>query len=866
MTAPGTADAPTPERHAWWASTRRVFSDQTGGAALLLIATITALVWVNSPFGSSYEALWHTEFRIGIGDSEFALDLRHWVNDGLMAFFFFIVTLEVKRELVIGEFADRRRAAVPALAALAGLVLPAVIYVLFNLGDSAVAAWGVVISTDTAFLLGMLALLGAACPPQLRVFLLALAIADDVGALTVIALFYTSDLRLLPLLAALLTLALMFGLRWLRVWRGPAYLVLAVVGWAALYLSGIHATLLGVAIALSTPAYLARRSDVDDAVRLARAYQQSPNPEFARAARLSIDRSVPPGERQQTLWRPWTNYVFVPIFALANAGVPLSVDALRQAATSSVTLGVIAGLVLGKLIGIVAGTELAVRLHLGRLAPGLRLPHIAGGAALSGIGFTISLLIVDLAFDDDAKANQARIGILAASLLAALLGSGLLIGVHRRLDHDSGTPTLLDPPVDPACDHIRGPVDAPLTLLGFGDFTAPYRGRGAISELHERLGNRFRYVFRHAPADPTRPHAQLAAEAAEAAGAQGRFWEMHDRMFDTDDELSPSELLSYAEDMGLDMQRFARDLGSGRYSGHVAHDLESALASGYTGTPTFFVNGHRHIGPHDAQTLAAALLAEAEENATAGALHDPAAPSSAAVVAAVGEQHPEQQLPDLPADLPETPDQGGDHPRLTDTQITHLASAGSRKQTARGDVLYRPGDPEYAFHVVLSGTVAVVGQIGEDVPVIRVHGPGRFLGALDLFEDRPVQRSAVVVRSGEVLRLTVDQLREVFDQHPDIRDIVVRAYLVRSAIGYQLSADLRILGNTDSHRIAQMRDAAVARGLTVHIIDVAGDEYGKRLLRELDIAQSDLPVVLTRSGEILYDPSDSELSAIHPSQ
>ncbi|HYO35450.1 MAG TPA: Na+/H+ antiporter NhaA, partial [Geodermatophilus sp.] len=412
---------------------RQRLRTEAGGAGLLLAATVVALLWANSPWGGSYETFWHTEFAVRFAGAELALDLQHWVNDGLMVFFFFVVGLEIKRELVMGELTDRRRAAVPALAAVTGLAVPALVYVAFTLGDEAASAWGVVISTDTAFLLGVLALVGPACPAQLRLFLLTLAIADDVGALTVIALFYTEDLAVGPLLLAVLGLALMVALRYLNVWRGPAYLVLGLAVWVAMYLSGVHPTLAGVVIALFTPAYPARRDEVADAARLTRAYQQSPNPEFARAARLSIDRSVSASERLQQLWQPWTSFVIVPVFALANAGVPLTGETLRTAATSPVTLGVVAGLVLGKLVGILVGTGLAVRLRLGELAPGLTWLQLAGGAALSGIGFTISLFIVDRAFDDEARADQARVGVLVASVLAALLGWALFrLADHRR--------------------------------------------------------------------------------------------------------------------------------------------------------------------------------------------------------------------------------------------------------------------------------------------------------------------------------------------------------------------------------------------------------------------------------------------------
>ena len=595
----------------------RQLQTSAGSAGLLLAATVIALVWANSPVAASYDRFWHTELAVRLGGAELALDLKHWVNDGLMAFFFYVIGLEVKRELVIGELADRRRAAVPALAALAGLVVPALFYAVFNLSSEAVSAWGVVISTDSAFLLGVLALVGRSCPPQLRVFLLALSVADDVGALCVIALFYTENLRVGMLALSALGVALIFGLHWLKVWRGPAYLIVAVAAWVAMYLSGVHPTLLGVISALITPAYTTRREEVADAARRTRAYLQSPNSEFARAAQLSIHRSVPVTDRMQGLWQPWTSLVIVPLFALANAGVSLTGGALRAAATSPVTLGVVAGLVLGKLVGILLGTGLAVRLRFGALAPSLTGWHLAGGAALSGIGFTISLFIVDLAFTDERLADQARVGILAASVLATLLGSVLLWFAARRSPESATRHTLLDPPVDPDRDHVRGLVSAPLTLVEYGDFECPFCGRatGAGSELRERFGDRLRYVFRHAPLTEIHPHAQLAAEAAEAAAAQGQFWEMYDRLFANQDRLAITDLLEHAAALGLDVPRFADDLSAGVHARRVQQDVASAEASGVAGTPTFFVGGRQHTGPHDADTLAAALLAGAGEDA-----------------------------------------------------------------------------------------------------------------------------------------------------------------------------------------------------------------------------------------------------------
>ncbi|SET09060.1 Na+/H+ antiporter NhaA [Geodermatophilus poikilotrophus] len=847
---------------------RQRLRTEAGGAGLLLAATVIALLWVNSPWGGSYETFWHTEFAVRFAGAELALDLQHWVNDGLMVFFFFVVGLEIKRELVMGELTDRRRAAVPALAAVTGLAVPALVYVAFTLGDEAASAWGVVISTDTAFLLGVLALVGPACPAQLRLFLLTLAIADDVGALTVIALFYTEDLAVGPLVLAVLGLAFMIGLRYLNVWRGPAYLVLGLAVWVAMYLSGVHPTLAGVVIALFTPAYPARRDEVADAARLTRAYQQSPNPEFARAARLSIDRSVSASERLQQLWQPWTSFVIVPVFALANAGVPLTGETLRAAATSPVTLGVVAGLVLGKLLGILLGTGLAVRLRLGELAPGLTWLQLGGGAALSGIGFTISLFIVDLAFDDEARADQARVGVLVASVLAALLGWALFrLADRRRPPGAGGRPVLLDPPVDVDRDHVRGPADAPLTLVEYGDFECPFCGRatGTVEELRERFGDRLRYVFRHVPLVDVHPHARLAAEAAEAADAQGRFWEMHDRLFAGQDRLMPTDLLEHAAAAGLDVSRFARDLGSSRFARRVEEDVESAEVSGVTGTPTFFVNGRRHTGPFDADSLAAALLADGAEDGLPPSGDDGL---TGLVLPALGQRRGEPRpeaddVPaDVPADLPETPDRDGAFPRLTDEQVALVERSATRLRCAPGDTLFREGDAGYAFHVVVSGTVAVVedhGRTGQRV--ISVHGRHRFLGELDLFSGQPVSLTALVLQPAEVLRVEREQLRAVFTADPALKELVLRAFLLRRSMLLELAADLRIVGRGGSPDSRRLQELARSRRLSAGFVDLDAGGDGAAVLTELGVTEDDLPVVVWRRGGVLRNPTDDEVLA-----
>ncbi|GAA4828512.1 Na+/H+ antiporter NhaA [Actinomycetospora corticicola] len=591
------------------AEARRGDSSETLAAVFLLVATLLALIWANSPWGWTYDVFWHGHIAISIAGTGIDLDLQHWVNDGLMALFFFVIGLEVKRELAIGELRDRSQAAVPLAAAIAGLALPAVLFLLLNPSGPAAAAWGVVISTDTAFLLGALAVVGPGRAERLRIFLLTLAVADDVGALAIIALVYTDELHWIPLLVAVVGLAAVWQLRRLQVWRGGGYLVVSLVTWVALHESGVHATLAGVLIALLLPVYPPRRREVERAAELTRRFRQSPNPEYARTARLGLDRAVSVNERLMQLFQPYTAFIIVPLFALANAGVALDGETLAAAATSPLTWGIVLGLVVGKFIGISGATALLRR----KLPPGLTMPQVAGGAALSGIGFTISLFIVDLALaDEPALADQARIGVLAASALALVLGTV----VFKAAPQPEGPSLDLLRPVDPKRDHIRGPVDAPLTIVEYADFECPFCGKatGGIRQVREHFGDRLRYVFRHFPLHEYHPDAQQAAEFAEAAAEQGRFWEAHDHFFAHADALDRDSLYAHATALGLDQDRLEEDLRDGDTANRVSDDEIDARTSELPGTPTFFlgVTGRtpqRLEGPHDAATLIAALEA-----------------------------------------------------------------------------------------------------------------------------------------------------------------------------------------------------------------------------------------------------------------
>jgi NhaA family Na+:H+ antiporter len=755
---------------------RAYLRTETGSAGLLLAATVLALLWANSPLSGLYEDLWGLHVAISIGDFfEYDHDLRHWVNDGLMVLFFFVIGLELRRQFSMGELTDRSRFTIPALGAIAGLIVPALVYLALNPSGEAARGWGIAMATDTAFVLGALAVVGPAFPAHLRVFMLSLSVVDDIGALLAIAIFYSEDVWLKPLLIAAVCVLAMALVSRVRVFRGPVYLVVGIVLWVAMVESGIHPTLAGVVLGLLVSAFAPRPEDVREAGALARAFGQSPLPELARSAKLSVERAVSPNERLTELLHPWSSFFVVPVFALANAGVAIDGELLERAFTSSVTWGVIAGLVGGKLVGIGAMSLLGVRLGLGQLPGRIRPGELLGGAALGGIGFTISLFVADLAFESPVLADEARVGILTASVLA--LGvAWAIFAIDRRLAADDRDAPImaLDRPVDPAVDHIRGPADAPLTLVEYGDFECPFCGRatGAVDEVLERLDGRVRYVFRHLPLPDVHPHAELAAEAAEAAAEQGAFWAMHDRLFAHPDALEPTDLVDHAAALGLDVERFARSLGAGDHAARVRKDVASAEASGAEGTPTFFVNGRRLLGRYDADALLAALL-DGEE-----------LPPTAEAPAPTRWHLPDDGVGPTALDLEEIKIEpvSDAYPRLSDGQIATLAQFGERRPITRGEPLFPADDSAADFAVVLSGAVAMVLGYGERNFVGRVHGPRSFIGELALLRGETTLTTPVGARDGEVLVVPAERFPEALAADLELRDIISRAYLLRRAM------------------------------------------------------------------------------------
>lgn len=411
---------------------RAFLANEAGGGAALLAMTVLALLWANSPWWRSYGDVWNAEVVVGIGGHLVGMDLLRVVNEGAMALFFLILGLEIARELTTGELRDRRTVLVPALGAVGGMLVPIGCYLAATWGSPDRHGWGIVMSSDTAFVLGVLALFGPRCPDQLRLFLLALAVVDDIGAITVMAVFYTEHVRLVPLVLAGVLVVAILALRWLGVWRLAPYIALAVLLWVAVYRSGVHPTLAGVLVGLLISARPSRREQVQRLTVYGRALIEEQTPQRARLAVQAASAAVSPSERLQDVLHPWSAYLVVPAFGLANAGVHLSPALLHEAATSRLTLGIAGALVVGNAIGITGFSTAALRLGLGELPGRVRYSHLAGGALLAGIGFTISLFITDLAFDDAAQRDQAKIGILAGSLVAAVLGAVVLRWLGRR--------------------------------------------------------------------------------------------------------------------------------------------------------------------------------------------------------------------------------------------------------------------------------------------------------------------------------------------------------------------------------------------------------------------------------------------------
>jgi Na+/H+ antiporter NhaA len=595
------------------APVRAFLRTESASSGVLAAAILAALIWSNLAT-TSYDAVWHTHFSISLGNAGLSLDLRTWINSGLMTLFFLVVGLEARREFDLGELRDRSRFVLPCVAGLAGMLLPVLIYLAVNLGGDGAHGWGVAMSTDTALALGLLAIFGRRVPDRMRVFLLTVSVVDDLVALVVIVVVYSVHVDMLPLGIAIAAFALLVLAVRLRVRHSLVFVGLGVLTWAALLESGVDPVVAGLAIGLTASAYSPARGDLEHATGLFRLFREQPTPELARTATAGLTSTLSPNERLQHLYHPWTSYVIVPLFGLANAGLVIDGGFLLHAYTSPITIGIIAGYVIGKPVGIVGMSWLVAKLSGERIRPQVGWASVLVSGMIAGIGFTVSLLIATLAFQGP-ELEQAKLGLLSAAVIASVLAwtvfrITLLMPPRRRalaLLGDADVLVDLAVPVDPARDHIRGPANASVTIVEYGDFQCPYCGRAEPVVRTLLTDDDIRYVWRHLPLTDVHPQAELAAEASEAAAAQGKFWEMHDLLLDRQDRLRLTDLLQYADELGLDRDQFYDHLKRHVFAGRVAQDVESADLSGVSGTPTFFINGQRHYGAYDIQTLTDAV-------------------------------------------------------------------------------------------------------------------------------------------------------------------------------------------------------------------------------------------------------------------
>ncbi|WP_432163563.1 Na+/H+ antiporter NhaA [Streptomyces tendae] len=587
----------------------------SAGAAITALAVAAALVWANTA-PDAYDAFWETRLEAGLGSRHLGWSLRTWVDSGLMTLFFLVVGLEARKEFDLGDLRERNRLVLPIAASLLAMAVPVGIYLAVNQGGPAAHGWGVAMSTDSALALGAFAMVARGVPDQVRAFLLTLFVVDDVVALLLVIFAYGDGVSPGPaLVAAASFAALLTARRWRPSTSRRSDLVFGVGTWAALMFSGIEPPVAGLLIGLVTTARPPLRSDLEHATGLVRLYREQPSPARAKSATAGVSASLSTNARLHHLFHPWTTFLIVPLFALSNAGIQIDLTLLTQAATAPVTLGIVLAYVLGKPAAVVLGTWSITRSSNGRVSVPVGWGAVVGSGTLAGVGFTVSLLIATLAFQGE-QLDQAKIGILAAAVLSTVTSwavyrvIGLLPSVRRRnaLLGDSTGVRDLNGAVDMERDHVRGPVTAPITIVEYGDFECPYcsRTEPATRKLLASHPD-IRYVWRHLPLSDVHPHARLAAEAAEAAASQGAFWDMHSLLLERQDRLALADLIGHAEELGLDVNRFERELLGGEYRNRVDRHVADADANGVAGTPTFFINGRRHHGSHDVATMSEAI-------------------------------------------------------------------------------------------------------------------------------------------------------------------------------------------------------------------------------------------------------------------
>ncbi|MEU6206558.1 Na+/H+ antiporter NhaA [Micromonospora musae] len=606
----GHSDAMTPMTRPR-ASGRVLPSTGSAGAVLLVVAIVIALIWANVT-RLDYDPFWSWVFPVRLGPWSAQLSLREWVNSGLMTLFFLVVGLEARSEFDLGDLRERRRLALPMLAGAAGMAVPVALYLIVNHDGAGAHGWGVAMSTDTALALGAFALVAAHAPQRIRTFVLTVFVVDDLVALFVIAVAYSEHIEASGLVVAVVAYAgLLAGRRLPPRLRGWSFAGFTGLTWAGLLSAGVDPVVAGLAAGLATTAYTPSRAELAEAIRLVRLFREQPSAKLAASATRSLTGALSANSRLRHTLHTATGYVIVPLFAVANAGIVIDGDLLGQAVRSPITIGIVLAYVVGKPVAVVVASWLTQRLSGGSLRPPVGWGAVLESGTIAGIGFTVSLLIADLAFTGDAL-DQAKIGTLVAALGATLVTAL----VHRVIDRlrpeararillgTSGGFVDLADPVDDDRDHVQGPREAVITVVEYGDFECLWTSMAGPTAEELLLENAdLRYVWRHLPLPEIHPYAQTAAEAAEAAAHQGAFWPMHNLLLARQDRLTTDDLIRYAGQLGLDLDRFRDDLARHCHAGRVRRDVDSADRSGVAGTPTFFINGRRHDGPQDLATL-----------------------------------------------------------------------------------------------------------------------------------------------------------------------------------------------------------------------------------------------------------------------
>jgi Na+/H+ antiporter NhaA/protein-disulfide isomerase len=467
-------------------------------------------------------------------------------------------------------------------------------------------------STDTALALGVFTVVGRGVPDRVRAFVLTVFVVDDIVALVVIAAAYSHDVNPVALgIAALAYLGVLGGRRLDDRFRTPVFIVLTTTVWGALLASGIEPVVAGLAVGLATSAHAPKRATLQKATTLVRLFREQPTPDLARSATLGLTATLSANSRMLHSLHRITGYLVVPLFALANAGIVIDSHVLAHAVTAPITVGIVTAYVVGKPAAVFGASWLLANFSRNAIRPQVGWAAVLGSGTIAGVGFTVSLLIANLAFTGQ-ELDDAKLGVLAAAIGASLM-SLIVYRVTSALPDAARTRALLgtaeqltdlDPPVDTTRDHVRGPENAVVTVVEYGDFECPWTGMVAPTARELLADNAdIRYVWRHLPLHDVHPHAQLAAEAAEAAGEQGAFWPMHDLLLTNQEHLHLEHLVAYARELGLDGDRFRESLLRRRFAARVALDIESADVSGVAGTPTFLINGRRHDGPQDLTTL-----------------------------------------------------------------------------------------------------------------------------------------------------------------------------------------------------------------------------------------------------------------------